>query len=131
MKQGYLKKLGMLCLAAGLMMAAGCGKAETQEAEEDTFNTEAEVIAWEKEEQADNEDDTAGEKEKPAHREVVDGKIRSYFTGEWIDEELGKTRPLAIMLNNTSAALPMSGVSNESVIYECPVEAYHPLDGCF
>ena len=47
MKQGYLKKLGMLCLAAGLMMAAGCGKAETQEAEENTFNTEAEVIAWE------------------------------------------------------------------------------------
>ena len=122
MKQGYLKKLGMLCLAAGLMIAAGCGKAETQEAEEDTFNTEAEVIAWEKEEQTDNEDDTAGEKEKPAPREVVDGKIRSYFTGEWIDEELGKTRPLAIMLNNTSAALPMSGVSNASVIYECPVE---------
>ena len=26
------------------------------------------------------------------------------------------------MLNNTSAALPMSGVSNASVIYECPVE---------
>ena len=68
MKQGYLKKLGMLCLAAGLMIAAGCGKAETQEAEEDTFNTEAEVIAWEKEEQADNEDDTAGEKEKPDRR---------------------------------------------------------------
>ena len=52
----------------------------------------------------------------------MDGKIRSFFTGEWIDAELGTTRPLAVMLNNTSAALPMSGISNASVIYECPVE---------
>lgn len=123
MKQGYLKKTGILCLAIVFLMAAGCGKAKTQGAEENAFNTEAEVIAWEEEEQADNEDDTASEEpDKSAPREVVDGKIRSYFTGEWIDEELGKTRPLAIMLNNTSAALPMSGVSNASVIYECPVE---------
>lgn len=123
MKQGYLRKTGILCLAIVFLMAAGCGKAKTQEAEENTFNTEAEVIAWEEEEQADNKDDAASEEpDKPAPREVVDGKIRSYFTGEWIDEELGKTRPLAIMLNNTSAALPMSGVSNASVIYECPVE---------
>ena len=123
MKQGYLKKTGILCLAIVFLMAAGCGKAKTQGAEENAFNTEAEVIAWEEEEQADNEDDAASEEpDKPAPREVVDGKIRSYFTGEWIDEELGKTRPLAIMLNNTSAALPMSGVSNASVIYECPVE---------
>lgn len=107
MKQGYLKKTGILCLAIVFLMAAGCGKAKTQGAEENAFNTEAEVIAWEEEEQADNEDDAASEEpDKPAPREVVDGKIRSYFTGEWIDEELGKTRPLAIMLNNTSAALP-------------------------
>ena len=53
MKQGYLKKTGILCLAIVFLMAAGCGKAKTQEAEENAFNTEAEVIAWEEEEQAD------------------------------------------------------------------------------
>ena len=39
MKQGYLKKTGILCLAIVFLMAAGCGKAKTQEAEENTFNT--------------------------------------------------------------------------------------------
>lgn len=75
MKQGYLKMTGILCLAIVFLMAAGCGKAKTQEAEENAFNTEAEVIAWEEEEQADNEDDAASEEpDKPAPREVVDGQ---------------------------------------------------------
>lgn len=38
MKQGYLKKTGILCLAIVFLMAAGCGKAKTQEAEENAFN---------------------------------------------------------------------------------------------
>ena len=122
MKQGYLKRIGLLCLSVCLIGMTGCGKAEAQEAEENTFNTEAEVIAWEQEQEENTDEDTQEEDPAPAPREVVNGKIRSYFTGDWIDEEMGKTRPLAIMLNNTSAALPMSGVSNASVIYECPVE---------
>ena len=48
--------------------------------------------------------------------------MRSYFTGEWIDEEYGNRRPLAIMMSNAASALPMSGPTSASVIYECPVE---------
>ena len=106
--------------------ASGCGhtagqapetQEEGQEAAQDSFDTEAEVIAKE-----DAELSGGLTAHTVPEREVVDGKVRSYFTGEWIDEELGTQRPLAVMLNNTSAALPMSGVSNASVIYECPVE---------
>ena len=59
---------------------------------------------------------------EPEKREIVDGKIRSYFTGEWIDADIGTKRPLAVMLSMTPAALPMSGPTGASVIYECPVE---------
>lgn len=102
-----IRRLLFLLLTLTLLFS-GCGK---KESEDEEFNTETEVV--EGDEFQDGEEN---------NREIVDGKIRSYFTGEWIDEELGTKRPLAIMLNNKQEALPMSGVGNASVIYECPVE---------
>ena len=114
----------LICAAVFLFLLpalAGCGRKESgaqdQEMADTGFDTEAEVL--EKEEL----ENVGGLTAPPEPgREVVDGKVRSYFTGEWIAEELGTKKPLAVMLNNTSAALPMSGVSGASVIYECPVE---------
>ena len=103
MKKG---KLFLLTLAFALIFA-GCGK---DKSEEEDLDTESEIV------------ESAEASEGSDGREVVDGKVRSYFTGEWIDQELASRRPLAIMLNNKKEALPMSGVNNASVIYECPVE---------
>ncbi len=50
------------------------------------------------------------------------GKARSYLTGEYIDEKDVKLRPYAIMINNIQAAIPQSGISKASIIYESPVE---------
>lgn len=58
----------------------------------------------------------------PVEREVVDGKIQSYLTGEWIDEAVGNRRPFAVMIPNNAPALPQYGLSKASVIYEAPVE---------
>ena len=55
-------------------------------------------------------------------RQEEDGKIRSYLSGKLVDKEQGLRRPVAVMLNNIEDALPMSGVSNADVIYECVVE---------
>ncbi len=120
-----LRSLRFLCAVLLAVAAAagvtGCGRnrAQTQEngqaQAESGFDTEAEVIA--KEEAPENLS-----AQPQAGREVVDGKVRSYFTGEWTAEELGNRQPVAVMLNNTQAALPMSGVSQAAVIYECPVE---------
>ena len=119
---GFLRFLcAALLIGAAAFPAAGCGREQAQTQEdsqtqtESGFDTEAEVIA--KEEAPENPS-----AQTQAGREVVDGKIRSYFTGEWIAEELGTRRPVAVMLNNTRAALPMSGISHAAVIYECPVE---------
>ena len=116
-----LKITGLLCALLCSCVLAGCGNKEAETEADNGFNTEAEVLA-DTAAPEETPEETSEEETAPAERQVVDGKIRSYFTGEWIDETLGKQRPLAIMLNNTSAALPMSGVSNASVIYECPVE---------
>jgi hypothetical protein len=66
------------------------------------------------------------EETKPAasteKREVVDGKIRSILTGEWIDADKGQLRPLAIMMSNDKQALPQYGINRAGVVYEAPVE---------
>ena len=117
------KKCLLIVLALSMVFASACGKEETIPADsltENDFDTEAEVLASET---VVVEVPTVEEEEvEDNFREVVDGKIRSWFTGEWTDEEIALKRPLAMMLNNTSVALPMSGVSEASIIYECPVE---------
>ncbi|QFJ55593.1 DUF3048 domain-containing protein [Pseudobutyrivibrio xylanivorans] len=79
------------------------------------------------------EEDTATEEDQEAV-EVVDeslaffdqvsedGRVRSYLTGEWVDAKYGRQRPVAVMIENTKAALPQYGIGNAGVIYECVVE---------
>lgn len=100
-------KKRMLCLLLATCMAAtaiaGCGKKE-----------EEKKPVVEKEEP----------KEEPEEEPVDthEGQAKSYLTGQWIDEELAKKRPLAIMIGNTSDALPQFGTSSADIIYEVPVE---------
>lgn len=55
-------------------------------------------------------------------REVVDGKMQSYLTGEWKDEEVVTRRSMAVMMPNNKKSLPQYGISQASIIYEAPVE---------
>ncbi|MCM1091271.1 MAG: DUF3048 domain-containing protein [Butyrivibrio sp.] len=55
-------------------------------------------------------------------RVVKDGKMQSYLSGEWLDEEIVKRRPIAIMIPNNPPAMPQYGLSKASIIYEAPVE---------
>ncbi|MDR2571656.1 MAG: DUF3048 domain-containing protein [Oscillospiraceae bacterium] len=60
----------------------------------------------------------------PIPREDILVGIDHYnpLTGVTMDLGLAQRRPLAIVLNNISTALPMNGVSNADIIYEYPVE---------
>jgi hypothetical protein len=53
----------------------------------------------------------------------AEGMVRSTLTNEWIDGSLEKTRPIAIMVPNDSAALPHYNISKADILYECPVES--------
>ena len=62
------------------------------------------------------------EPETETQIETHEGELRSFYTGEWIDEKLAYNRPVAVMTENTHVTLPQYGLSNADVIYECPVE---------
>lgn len=100
------KRIVWLLLAAMVLSAAvGCGKKKEEPKEEPPVEETA----------------TPTPTPEPTP-EVPEGKARSYLTGEWIDGELAKKRPLAVMIGNTSDALPQYGISSADVIYEVPVE---------
>lgn len=61
-------------------------------------------------------------KEKPKPVDTHKGQAKSYLTGQWIDENQAKKRPLAVMIGNTLDALPQYGISSADIIYEVPVE---------
>lgn len=63
-------------------------------------------------------------KKEPAKEETNThaGEAQSYLTGEWMDEEIVKTRPIAMMTENTKQTLPQYGISTAGVVYEAPVE---------
>lgn len=55
-------------------------------------------------------------------RQAKNGKMQSYLTGEWMDQEKVNRRPIAVMIPNNSPALPQYGLSKAAIIYEAPVE---------
>lgn len=62
---------------------------------------------------------TSAETETTINRENM---MHSYLTGEWVDNEIGLRRPMAVMLNNIKAGVPQTGISKASIVYEAPVE---------
>jgi hypothetical protein len=61
-------------------------------------------------------------KVEPPKDTTPKGKARSLLSGEWIDKKIAQQRPYAMMIGNTSDALPQYGISKADVIYEVPVE---------
>lgn len=119
------RKLFVTC-AAVLMMTSvfcGCGKkyeevaVTTEAVMEEVEETAKQAVILETEPQ-----ETEPVVEEPEERVEVDGKIRSYLTGEMVDVEKANRRPLAIMMSNDKEALPQYGINRAGVVYEAPVE---------
>lgn len=109
------KTIASIIIAMGIL--AGCGK----EVESPIIETLEPIV----ETTQDSVEST--EAEETTHgiiteREVVDGKMQSYLTGEWKDEDVVKRRNMAVMIPNNTPALPQYGLSMASVVYEAPVE---------
>ena len=115
-----MKKIWIGCL--GILLAAclgGCSKTYEQAdaAAETVTEAESEVptTAFILETEAQKETE-------PLERIEVDGKIRSYLTGEMTDVAQANRRPVAVMMENDKAALPQYGINRAGVVYEAPVE---------
>ena len=83
--------------------------AKEEKLEQKTKKKVAETAVVEQEEEEDEE-------------EIPEGMVKSYLTGEFVPEEQGRRRPVAIMLNNIVDACPQYGISRAGVVYEAPVE---------
>ena len=95
-------------------MLFGCGKASDEA-----------VVGISVEKLEDVPEVTPAATEEVSEEEAVDedappaeGMVRSYFTNKWVDEEVNKTRPLAVMYPINKEAQPQYGLSNVAVFYE-------------
>ena len=110
-----MKYRKLLCLAAtvGLVVTAvtGCGSKATETSEKATVVAET-ISPIEEAVSEEQEVETEVAEESPylypviGEREVVDGKIQSYLTGEWTDESKANRRPIAVSIPNQKSCLP-------------------------
>lgn len=50
---------------------------------------------------------------------IPEGKtVRSFLTGEWVNDTIAYRRPLAVMINNIQGGLPQRGISKADIIFE-------------
>ena len=105
-----MKKRLLLLLAAFAMVASltACGGKE--DAVED--------VVVEFEEDAEVEEEPVEEEPEVEEIVVPEGFYRSELTNEIISEELKDQRPIAVMVDNESIALPHYGLTQADVVYE-------------
>lgn len=121
MKRNKMKKKGIALLLALTMAAAamtGCGdKKDPEPVKELDFAD----IAGDTTNDADNAPESPDVEEpsnEQAEEETREGMYRSEITNEWIDESLKNQRPIAVMVDNESKALPHYGLTEADVVYE-------------
>ncbi len=112
------KILLLLALVFSVFIFAGCSNDTEVDRQEETTAAAEETEPVEETGEAVSEETEA----ETQNADENPGYVRSHLTGEWIDEEIGAKRPIAVMINNIQAAIPQSGISHADVIYECMVE---------
>ena len=112
MKKMNMKKgmalLMALSLATSAMTACGNKNNNDEPATEIDFNDVSDN-------KTDTETKTETTEEEPVE-ETREGMYRSEITNEWIDESLKDQRPVAIMVDNESIALPHNGMTESDVV---------------
>ncbi|MDE5910482.1 MAG: DUF3048 domain-containing protein [Lachnospiraceae bacterium] len=111
-----MKRLQVLFLVAlsSSLLLFGCGKSE--EASTPIVEPIIEAQPGAPEENETQAQDSADSETPPA-----EGMVRSRLTNEWVDENIAKTRPIAVMIPNSKTASQYD-ISKASVLYECNVE---------
>lgn len=112
------KLMGIVLLSAVLCLA-GCQRKYEEVAipQPSTMAETSERVELTTE--AETEPET---QEEPDERIEVDGRIRSYLTGEMVDVAKANRRPVAVMMSNDKEAQPQYGINRAGVVYEAPVE---------
>ena len=113
-----MKRLQVLFLVAlsSSLLLFGCGKEKESDAQP-VVEPIVEALPESGEENKEEAEENATNPDTPP----AEGMVRSRLTNEWVDEEVAKTRPIAVMVPNSKTA-SQYGLSDASVLYECNVE---------
>lgn len=114
-----MRKKTILAVLLCTLCLMGCGKSDEAEKPVIIQGEELETLVSEA---TSEEVEEEPEFQVITEREVVDGKMQSYLTGEWKDADVVQRRSMAVMMPNNKGALPQKGISYASIIYEAPVE---------
>ncbi len=116
-----MKRLQVLFLVAlsSSLLLFGCGKKEEETITQPVVEPIVEVQPIEEVEPV--EDVEEAEPTPDVDTPPAEGMVRSRLTNEWVDEEVAKTRPIAVMVPNSKTA-SQYGLSDASILYECNVE---------
>lgn len=108
----------LTAMAAGTV--AGCGKKGNDTPQDNSNSSIVIPVDSEIDEPGgpDSTEDVTPDPAPPEEEEVREGMYRSELTNEWIDEELKDQRPVAIMVDNESIALPHYGLTEADIVYE-------------
>ena len=128
-----------IAVTAAMVMISGCSKNVDSDATQPE-STSNQVESSSQETTTDNQKETkdddrndADDKDKPKTDKVDNGfpsyssdtslvptgeTVRSFLTGEWLNDTVAYRRPLAVMINNIEAGLPQHGISKADVIFE-------------
>ncbi len=138
LKKGLMRKAALM-ITVSAMMVTGCGKKENTDSTvipstENTGNTQESTSAAQAgDNNSQEETSTVDEDVAPKTDRVDNGypsleadtslipkgeTVRSFLTGEWINDTIAYRRPIAVMYNNIQAGLPQSGISKADVIFE-------------
>lgn len=102
-------KLFLTAALVGLLgiSLVGCGKKKTTPTEATTTETSSE--------------ETTTTEEQTTEAVHHDG-VYNDLTGEWVDRDEEYGRPVTVMINNITDALPQSGIGEADIVYEMMVE---------
>lgn len=121
-----MKKKFLVMLLMLFMLIAGCSDAEENVSLPESIAPESSETASDNseesvEESVIEESSVANESET----EVQDSPNMNLLTGinDLSDDAIGK-RPVAIMVNNISKAMPQYGIDEADIVFEIPVEGY-------
>ncbi|MBM7614642.1 DUF3048 domain-containing protein [Alkaliphilus hydrothermalis] len=111
--RGVLKKSTIALLILLMIIGISGCRADKNLSQEENQGAEVVVI-----------EDPQEDKDKEMNEETqkLEGFEINPLTGLYIDEEVAKRRPVAIMINNLKKAIPQSGISQADVIYETLAE---------
>lgn len=120
----HRKKITLLLTSFLLAFSflGGCGSKPKPELPKEPEVQEPVIEPTEPEVQEEPETSTTSAYPVIEEREIVNGKMQSYLTGEWTSADIATRRPIAVMIPNNKPAMPQYGLSQAGIIYEAPVE---------